>query len=125
MSLEKCETIDLRFWRHHSEIISDVYEKKIISTIRKVNQRDELQTSNRYYRDILSNYSSLRVISMRYMEGSSLRLSFRSQWIKLSSELMRQYTPVKYYGGIYHLESSQKVTNQSGSNMIEPLFDFI
>jgi len=35
------------------------------------------------------------------------------------------YVPVKYYSGIYHLESSQRVTDQSGSNMVEPLFDFI
>lgn len=105
-------------------VIFDVYEKKIASPIRKVNQRDELQTPNHYCRDVLSNDSLLRVILVRYMEGSSPRLSFRSQWIKLSSELMRQYTcvPVKYYDSIYRFGNSKGATNQSGSNIVDPLY---
>lgn len=75
---------------HLGYVISDMYERKIISATRGVNQHDALQTSNRCHRGVLNDSLLSRVITTRYMEESSLRLSSRSQWIKLSSELMHR-----------------------------------
>ena len=110
LALTKSNLWMCHFWRIRKENYFP-YPKRLISV---TNFRRPT-----IIRDVLSNDSLLRVISMRYMEGSSPRLSFKLS-IPMNQIILGINAPVyvKYYNGIYRFESLKGAANQSGPNMV-------